>query len=68
MTNRKQLFIGAHIRKVVAAVCTLFQDCTAINICLPHTQIPKTNTHSSSTESGLLLSHMLSCADTAVSI
>lgn len=45
-----------------------FQDFTAIHICLSYTQIPKTNTPSSSTESGLLLSHMLSCADTAVSI
>lgn len=45
-----------------------FQGCRAIHICLSYTQIPKKNTHSSSTERGLLLSHMLSCADTAISI
>lgn len=68
MTDRKQLFIRTHIHRVPAAVCTIFQDRGAIHICLPYTQIPKKNTHSSSTERGLLLSHMSSCAHTAISI
>ena len=68
MTNRKQLFIRTHIHKVPGAVSAIFQDCGAIHICLSCTQIPKINTHSSSTERGLLLSHMLYSVDTAVSI
>ena len=68
VTDRKQLFIRTHIHRVPAAVCTIFQDRGAIHICLPYTQIPKKNTHSSSTERGLLLSHMSSCAHTAISI
>lgn len=44
-----------------------FQDCLAVSICLSYTQIPKTNICRSSTESRLLLSHMLSCENPALS-
>lgn len=66
-TDRKQLFIRTHSHSTSSCLYH-FQDNRAIHICLPYTQIPKKNTHSSSTERGLLLSHMLSHADTAISI
>ncbi len=67
MTDRKQLLIRTHIHKVPAAVGTIFRTAGPSIFVSPTLKSPR-KIPTVPAQRGLLLSHMLSCADTAISI